>query len=215
MDQSLHIRASCIINKHHIKKDLALVYEEGGTTDAGNFLMNAYRHFSFNYPRFYKMDNLSKLGWLCTELLVTNDNQHGEVRAGRLLRHLPPESVAVLLCNASSSLDTDHRYFTTVSEMASPALFVYTLPNIVIGEICIRNGFKGENLFFITKTFDADFIKTQVEYVMNDPQNLACICGWVELLDNEYKAALYLIERNNNSQNPTFTTGNIQRIFES
>jgi hypothetical protein len=29
-----------------------------------------YQHFALEYPRFYKMDNLAKLGWLASEILL-------------------------------------------------------------------------------------------------------------------------------------------------
>ena len=98
------------------------------------------------------MDNLCKLGWLCSEILLKKDSGEPNVDQQKLLQDVPAESVCLLLCNANSSLDTDLRYFDTISQMASPALFVYTLPNIVIGEICIRNGFQGENMFLIRDT---------------------------------------------------------------
>ena len=44
----------------------------------------------------------------------------------------------LVLSNANASLDVDLKYAKTMQTGASPALFVYTLPNIVIGEISIR-----------------------------------------------------------------------------
>ena len=79
-----------------------------------------------------------------------------------------PEDIGVVLANANSSLDTDIKYFETVKDIASPALFVYTLPNIVIGEICIRHNFKGENAFFIFEEFDAGFIQQYVSNLINN-----------------------------------------------
>ncbi|MEJ0079473.1 MAG: hypothetical protein WDM78_00555 [Puia sp.] len=56
----------------------------------------------------------------------------------------------------------DLKYAKTIRTGASPALFVYTLPNIVIGEISIRRHFKGENAFFVFKQFDGNFIEKYV-----------------------------------------------------
>ena len=211
MEKPLYIQASCVINKHTIYKNKKQLFCDNSQTDANGFLTNAYRFFNINYPRFYKMDSLCKLGWLCTELLVTSNDKENEQR---LLQNLPAESIAVLLCNANSSLDTDYKYYDTVAQMASPALFVYTLPNIVMGEMCIRNGWKGENMFFILENFDATFLQRQVEYLMKDNQNEACICGWVELLGNEYKAALFAVQRSSEGQNLIFTSENISSNFE-
>lgn len=211
MDQSLYIRASCIINKHSIYKNQDQIFFDASAADANSFLSNAYHFFNLNYPRFYKMDNLCKLGWLCSELLVTGSEAD---KQQRLFTNLPPDAVTVLLCNSSSSLDTDHRYYDTVAQMASPALFVYTLPNIVIGEMCIRNEWKGENIFFVQDNFNAAFLEQQVQYLMKNQQNQACICGWVELIGNEYKAALFVVQRNDDGQNLIFTGENIKSNFE-
>lgn len=155
------------------------------------------------------MDQLSKLGWLAAELLLSNGFEATEYR---------PEEVAVVLSNASSSLDTDYRYFATVSEIPSPALFVYTLPNIMIGEICIRNKFKGENAFFVADSFDAEMIENFVRDLMETGNARACICGWVEVLGDAYAAALFLIENKVTALSFTtlsFTAENMNHLFST
>ena len=151
-----------------------------------DFLLSVYHHFGINYPKFYKMDNLSKLGWLATEVLLKDSFEKERYK---------PEDIGVVLANANSSLDTDIKYYETVKDIASPALFVYTLPNIVIGEICIRHNFKGENAFFIFEEFDAGFIEQYVSNLINNNILQACICGWVELLGEQYKTVLFLVEK--------------------
>lgn len=172
--------------------------------DAGidAFLTSAYQHIGVNYPKFYKMDNLSKLGWLATELMLTNSFDAAKYQ---------PLEVGVVLANASSSLDADMRYIESIKDFASPALFVYTLPNIVIGEICIRHKFKGENLFFIQPEFDAAAIQTQVDYLLAEQKLKACICGWIDVLGDDYKAGLFLIESDN--EGLPFTAENMNRLF--
>ena len=68
-----------------------------------------------------------------------------------------------------------------------------------MGEICIRHNFKGENDFFIFEQFDAGFIQQYVAHLFNTDILQACICGWVELMDNDYKACLYLVEKKTDS----------------
>ena len=145
-----HIAASCIIRNNIVFKDGKPVFEEQGL-GLPEFLIAAYRHFETQYPKFHKMDNLSKLGWLANEVLLQNSFNRENYK---------PEDVGIVLSNANSSLDTDIKYYETAKTIASPAQFVYTLPNIVIGEISIRHGFKGENAFFISNSFDAAFIAT-------------------------------------------------------
>jgi hypothetical protein len=167
------------------------------------FLAAAYHHFGLQYPKFYKMDNLSKLGWLASELLLKEGFKASDYR---------PEEIAVVLSNSNASLDTDYKYFATIKDIPSPAVFVYTLPNIMIGEICIRHKFKGENAFFIFKSFDAAFIEQYVRGLMENENARACICGWADVLGEEYAAALFLIEK---KQGMPFSAENMNRILST
>ncbi len=178
---------------------------KGSEAGAQAFLVSVYQHFAINYPRFYKMDNLSKLGWLATEILL--DQSFSK-------QNYQPEEVGLVFSNRSSSLDTDIKYYDTVKTMASPALFVYTLPNIVMGEICIRHNFKGENDFFIFEDFDTVFIHQYVAHLFATGVLKACITGWVEIIDNDYLARLYLVEQNRSEHAVPFTEQNIHHIYQ-
>lgn len=182
---NMYITASCIINNHVVYKNETPVFENKYAS-LTEFLLSVYRHFGINYPKFYKMDSLSKLGWLATEILLKDSSR---------ISKYDPEAIGVILANASSSLDTDIKYYESVKEIPSPALFVYTKPNIVIGEICIRNNIKGENAFFIADEFDAGFFEKYVINLINNNILQACICGWVELLNDQYKSVLFLVEK--------------------
>ncbi|HVS93678.1 MAG TPA: hypothetical protein VHE59_16680 [Mucilaginibacter sp.] len=197
-----YITASCSIYQGIILKDGRPLFE-GTATDVSAFLLAAYQHFGLNYPKFYKMDNLCKLGWLGSEILLKDsfDSQRYQ-----------PEKVGLVLANKNSSLDDDLKYFDTIQNGASPSLFVYTLPNIVIGEICIRNNFKGEHAFYIQEDFDAAFIETQVNYLLDNDILQACICGWVDILRDNYKAVLFLVEKQNEG-NLLFSSGNMRKTF--
>lgn len=201
MSKEIYITSSCIIYNKSVRKNGELLFknDDQRLTD---FLQSAYQHVGFRYPKFYKMDNLSKLGWLATEVLLQDDFEAGKYT---------PESIGVVLANASSCLDTDRKYYDSTKDIASPALFVYTLPNIVIGEICIRHNFKGENAFFIFERFDAGFMQQYVSNMINNDILQSCICGWVDVLGDEYKAVLFLVEK----KGPvSFTVENINKIYE-
>ncbi|WP_349314652.1 hypothetical protein [Chitinophaga sp. MM2321] len=161
-----------------------LLWEAEKGWELQEFLRAAYDHFSGQYPKFHKMDALSKLGWLAAEVLLQ----------GTAVNTYPPESVGMVLSNRSASLDTDLRYYATVQDIASPALFVYTLPNIVMGEICIRHGFKGENTFFVSETFDTELMSTYPAQLLATTPLQACLCGWVEVMHQAYEAVLFLVE---------------------
>jgi hypothetical protein len=180
------------------------VFEEKGLNLA-EFLVAVYRYLNVQYPKFHKMDHLSKLGWLASEILLQNSFDK--------LKYAP-QDVGIVLSNAHASLDTDIRYYETTRNMASPALFVYTLPNIVIGEISIRNFFKGENAFFITEDFDAGFIEQYVSNLIKNNILQCCICGWVDVLNNDYKATLFLIEKYKSTNSVNFTSDNLIKIHQ-
>ncbi|HSN60742.1 MAG TPA: hypothetical protein VLR49_07395 [Ferruginibacter sp.] len=199
-----YITSSCIISNNVVYKNEKPVFENKDADPTG-FLVAAYRHFAINYPRFYKMDNLSKLGWLATEILLKDSFPPGKYEPG---------SIGVVLSNASCSLDTDIKYYETAKDMASQALFVYTLPNIVIGEICIRHNFKGENAFFIFEKFDAGFIEQYVSNLINNNILQSCICGWVEFLDDQYKTVLFLVEKEMDAPHHLFTKENLNKIYQ-
>jgi len=171
------------------------------------FADNAYRFLNMAYPKFHKMDNLSKLGLLASDIMLNNNN---------LWNKYTPFEVGVVLSNQNSSLDTDIKYYEQVKKgVASPAIFVYSLPNIVIGEICIRNGIKGENSFFISDHFNAS---QQVQYVNNLLKSnvvKACICGWVELMGNTYYAFLYLVEKSGDTKGSPFNIQTIEDLFNN
>jgi len=198
-----YITSSCSISNSFVNKDGNKAFENQGT-DISTFLLSIYQHFHFNYPKFYKMDNLSKLGWLVAEILLKEEFKKANYQ---------PEEVGVVLANSNSSLDNDLKYADTIKEFPSPAVFVYTLPNIVIGEICIRHKFKGEHAFFIQDGFDAAFIAQQVNYLLDNNILQACICGWVEVLEQDYKAVLFLVEKKKTAKSLLFSAENMSSIF--
>ncbi|HQW93274.1 MAG TPA: hypothetical protein PKY28_09260 [Ferruginibacter sp.] len=204
MSNDLYISASCVISDHVVFKDGQSIFENK-ESDLTGFLVSVYRHLNIQYPKFHKMDNLSKLGWLANEVLLQDSFDAAKYK---------PEDTGIVLSNASSSLDTDIKYLETTKDIASPALFVYTLPNIVIGEISIGHHFKGENAFFIFNEFDAGFIQQYVSNLVNNDILQCCICGWVELLNNEYKAALFLIEKDKSTNSVIFTKENLNKIYQ-
>ncbi len=199
-----YITSSCVISNSKVVKDGVEIFA-ADITAIPDFLVAAYKQLGINYSRFYKMDSLSKLGWLATEILL-QDNPVKE--------KYDPWDIGIVLSNANSSLDTDLRYMASISDIPSPALFVYTLPNIVTGEICIRNGFKGENAFFVSDSFDAEFISNYVGNLLNNNTLKACICGWVDLVGDEYKAALFLVEKVKTSKAIELSAESMTKVFE-
>jgi hypothetical protein len=198
-----YITASCTISKNVVWKDGIKVFENCDT-ELSAFFLSLYHDLKLNYPKFYKMDNLSKLGWLASEILLKDNFNPDKYK---------PEEIGIVLTNANSSLDDDIKYYDSVKDVPSPSLFVYTLPNIVIGEICIRNNFKGEHAFFVMDSFNGDFIMQQVNYLIDNDILKACICGWVDVLEQEYKGSLFLIEKEQREGSVLFSKANMDCIF--
>ena len=199
---SSHIR----IEDFKVWKNDELILDYQETKELNKFLKAIYKLLGMKYMKFFKMDSLSKLGLLGSELLLQNIS---------LLEKYKAEEIAVVLANASASLDVDRKYYDTIKDtenyFPSPALFVYTLPNIVLGEICIRQGFKGENGFFIQQNFDADFIFNYNEDLLANKDQKAIISGWVEVNADSYKAVMYLIEKEDGEIN--HLPHNIKSLF--
>jgi hypothetical protein len=169
-----------------------------------DFMESLFRFLKMDYPKFFEMDPLSRLGVLAAEILL---------KAKYLEKKYAAEDIGIVLCNANSSLDTDIRYSKTIEIIPSPALFVYTLPNIVIGEICIRNKIKGENAFFVFPRFDATFIEQYVNGLVNNNILQVCLCGWVDWLEPEYKAALFLVEKEKGKSSLELNEENLKKIY--
>lgn len=150
------------------------------------FIRNAFKAIDRPNMKFYKMDDLCKLGYLSTEYLLEG-------------RSYEPSQVAIVLANRSSSLDTDVKHQAILDqhpeEGASPAVFVYTLPNVVLGEICIRHKIQGENTFFIDNEMPEEFIRKYAQMLLSGHVYKAVIWGWCEKIGEQYESQMTLIEK--------------------
>ena len=90
-----------------------------GAGDFHSFIREKYKALGLNDMKFYKMDDMSKLGYIASHLLLDGLS-------------FSPEDMAVILQNRSASLDSDLKHLRNITEGpgASPAVFVYTLPNV-------------------------------------------------------------------------------------
>jgi hypothetical protein len=149
------------------------------------------------------------------------------VKQSDVLIKYDKEEIGVVIANSSSSLDTDYDYQNLISDKSnyfpSPSVFVYTLPNILIGEICIRHKIKGENAFFISHEFDPEQIIRYVTHLFDQDKMKACICGWVELMKDTYHSFLLMVESFDSSQQISvtdkerchFNAENITKLFNN
>ncbi|MCD6178293.1 MAG: hypothetical protein J7K39_00165, partial [Bacteroidales bacterium] len=140
-------------------------------------------------PKYFKMDALSKLGFLSTEVLLQNRS---------LTEIYKSEKIGIIVGNSASTYIMDSKHQASLDDkesyFPSPANFVYTLPNIMTGEICIRHKFKGENAVFISEEFDTEFIYKYTNKLLIDNKLDATIVGYVNIDNDDYEAFLMLVE---------------------
>jgi 3-oxoacyl-[acyl-carrier-protein] synthase-1 len=154
-------------------------------------LTDIYKRYIADYPKFYKMDALGRLGFVASELLLQAENDRKET---------PRHDRAVILFNRSSSILADEAYQASIEDSEnyypSPAAFVYTLPNIVTGEIAIRNHYQGETSFYILPERDDALIQQIAFASFGDPATKSILGGWLDYADDEhYEADLYIEEK--------------------
>lgn len=205
MRKKHHISSYCQIKNGKISLNDNVLYESSDQKFS-SFIKSAAQHLRTNYSKFFKMDRLSKLAFLAADELLkrahfTKDNE---------------QQVAIVLSNRASSLDTDRQHQQSINDsdnfFPSPSVFVYTLPNICIGEISIRHQLHSENCFFIFDSFDADHLWINAESLLKSKKAQIVLCGWVDIDDNNYEAFLYLVEENGNiAHDPA----EIKRLYRS
>ena len=152
-------------------------------------LTELYRAHIGDYPKFFKMDTLSKLGFVASELLLQAEGKP---------RFEPREDRAIIFFNKSASLQADTAYQATIQDaenfFPSPATFVYTLPNIVTGEIAIRNQYFGETSFIVLPDRDPQIMARQLQNAFQDPMTESILGGWLDCTDeNHFEAEIYLL----------------------
>lgn len=161
------------------------------TAPADTLLTELYKTHVGDYSKFYKMDPLCRVGFMASELLLTAEDcrqkQWGESRG-------------VVLFNATSSLADDRNYQATIddSETAfpSPSLFVYTLPNVLTGEIAIRNHYYGETNFVVLPEFDSNTMSAIIEMTFCDKHLQSLVTGWVDCYnETNYNVLMFIVER--------------------
>ena len=161
-------------------------HEHSFDPEVGTITKELQKIYAKGYGKFFKMDKLSKLGFVSAEILLN----------GFEIKEEDLNEVALIIGNSSATTPTDLRYYESMSEIPSPAVFVYTLPNILIGEICIKNKFKGESLFFISKDFCPSELLMHVNTVASNTKIKHIVAGWINFEnDKEYLSNIYLISQ--------------------
>lgn len=156
-----------------------------------SLLTALYKQIMGNYPKYYKMDGLCRLGFVASELLLKAERDESSFTEDT------NKTRAIVFFNRSSSIASDKKYLASIVEkdnyFPSPSVFVYTLPNIVTGDIAIRNGYHGETSFYILPHKNELLMQDIIETTFMDEQTTSVLTGWLDYEDSEhFEADLYI-----------------------
>ena len=182
------IQGWCSIREGRVLLNGQLLHE-APSPDFREVMRSTYKALGIDHAKFHKMDPLSKLAFLTAEVIL------GEAkRAGTFT-----EGTALVFANRSSCIDSDRKYQQSLddpgNEWPSPAVFVYTLPNICLGEISIRHQLFTESCFFIAKEFDPVTMNRYADPLLQAGIAQQVLCAWVEKNDDHYTSFAYLLDR--------------------
>lgn len=153
------------------------------SADFGTFIREAFKSRGENNMKFFKMDDLCKLGYVAAAWLL-DGIEFGEEECG------------MVLSGKYGCLDTDMKHQQIIDKegdaASSPAVFVYTLPNVVAGEISIRHHIKGENTWFWSDDRTMSDLKHYASLMAGASDLRYCIIGHLDFLNGEYFAKFEL-----------------------
>jgi 3-oxoacyl-[acyl-carrier-protein] synthase-1 len=166
-------------------------HQENFPNGGRQMLTDLYKKYVGDYPKFYKMDLLARLGFIATELLLLDEGEP---------RFRDCSDRAVVMVGHSGSVVADRRYLESISDaddyFPSPERFVYTLPNIVTGEVAIRNQYHGETGFYLLTEKNRERVDELLSSAFLDAGTQSVIGGWINCdNDNQFEADLCIIKR--------------------
>lgn len=183
MNNELYISSYCSIKNNTVSVNGKEVFFKEESLSFKEFSKNVYKFKELNFPKFFKMDNLCKLSFLATEFVFDNNEIH--------------PNTAIVFTNNASSLDTDRKHQESIQDkdsfFPSPAIFVYTLPNIAVGEISIKHKLQSENAFFVSEKFNNELLHSYTNVLIGNKKTNNVLCGWVNFDQNKYEAFIYLV----------------------
>lgn len=161
------------------------------SSDDAQSITDIYKERLNDGPKFYKMDSFSRLAYVATTLV-----------SEKSIAKYDPTRVAVVIFTLNGSVLADRKHLSTFCNpdefYPSPAVFINTLPNVVLGEIAARNNIKGETTIVILPERDEEIMKTIIEATLSQTNPEALICGWVDCeAEDRYCADIKLYEIQN------------------
>lgn len=177
--------------------DTAAILPDGtelhpASDDPKQWLSELYGQLGMAYPKFFKMDRLSKAGILAAEMVMRAVGQNTEE---------VKSDWGVVCFNSASSLDDDRTYQETIQDpenyFPSPSVFVYTLANIVAGEMAIKYKLRGETSFYVSQYFDKERLEKAVTDVFAQTNAHYLLAGWVDYDNGHCDVQLFVFKIEN------------------
>lgn len=204
----MYIQKSCRIHDRRVMVDGQTRFEASdGHASGTDFLADAFRSTGIDYRKFYKMDPLSRLGFLAAELILP---QPAEADPSG-------EEMGLICFNSTASLAADRAYQRTIPAgddfFPSPSDFVYTLPNIVTGEIAIRHHIQGETAFYVLRAFNPETICHIVRETIADADLHRAFVGWIDIDTDRLDARAVLCVDRPHGNSPELTPEALLQLF--
>lgn len=158
-------------------------------TACGNLdqdLNNAWAALGIELPRFPRMDRSSKL--------VAIGGSAFFIEGGALAGN-SKDTIGMVITGKHGSMDTDQKYQAqlVVDNHASPGMFVYTLPNIAMGEFSIQHGLYGSGLCLLNNALDLAQMLDACEILLHDHGMESVICGWSDIFADQATATFMVV----------------------
>lgn len=176
-----------VIGDGSVKVDGEVVFADENA-DYHAFIRDAFKAGGGQNMKFYKMDDFCKLAYVAADRLLDGID-FGEEECG------------MVLSGRYGCLDTDMKHQQIIDSEgdagASPAVFVYTLPNVAAGEVSIRHHIKGENTWFWSDDRQMRDIRQYAGLMMAAQDLKYCMTGYFDCIAGKYEAVFKLLERQN------------------
>jgi 3-oxoacyl-[acyl-carrier-protein] synthase-1 len=159
------------------------------TENQGSALVTEiYKKYLADGSRFFKMDLYSRLAYVGTGLLAKDS-----------LEGCDPEDRALFIFTQNGSLLADRKHLSTFADpkefFPSPAVFINTLPNVVLGEIAVRNNVKGETTLVLLPERDETAMQMVIDATLAATRPSVIMYGWVDCdAENSFIADLKMLK---------------------
>ena len=132
-----------------------------------------FKKYLADGSRFFKMDLYSRLAYVGTSLLAKDS-----------LAGYDPEDLALFVFTRNGSVLADRKHLSTFSHpdefYPSPAVFINTLPNVVLGEIAVKNSIKGETTLVLLPERNEATMERIIDATVSVTRPAVMIYGWVD-----------------------------------